>query len=108
MSFVGENKKINFFKTSNMEGYSIGVIGNGSWGTALVKILTDGGQPVNWWIRNTASIDYIKRRRHNPNYLHSAYFDVALLNHEAVDFTPAKFRGGLLDLQQISRVANAK
>ena len=63
-----------------MEGYSIGVIGNGSWGTALVKILTDGGQPVNWWIRNTASIDYIKRRRHNPNYLHSAYFDVSLLN----------------------------
>ncbi|NTS39772.1 NAD(P)-binding domain-containing protein [Flavisolibacter sp. BT320] len=63
-----------------MEGYSIGVIGNGSWGTALVKILTDGGQPVNWWIRNTTSIEYIKRRHHNPNYLHSAYFDVSLLN----------------------------
>lgn len=63
-----------------MQGYSIGVIGNGSWGTALVKILTDGGQPVNWWIRNASSIDYIKRRRHNPNYLHSAYFDVSLLN----------------------------
>jgi glycerol-3-phosphate dehydrogenase (NAD(P)+) len=63
-----------------MQGYSIGVIGNGSWGTALVKILTDGGQPVNWWIRNTSSIEYIKRRHHNPNYLHSAYFDVSLLN----------------------------
>lgn len=63
-----------------MQGYSLGVIGNGSWGTALVKILTDGGQPVNWWIRNASSIDYIKRRRHNPNYLHSAYFDVSLLN----------------------------
>lgn len=58
----------------------IGVIGNGSWGTALAKIITDGGQPVNWWIRNTASIDYIKRRHHNPNYLHSAYFDVSLLH----------------------------
>lgn len=55
------------------------MIGNGSWGTALVKILTDGGQPVNWWIRNASSIDYIRRRRHNPNYLHSAYFDVSLL-----------------------------
>ncbi|HEY1023432.1 MAG TPA: NAD(P)H-dependent glycerol-3-phosphate dehydrogenase [Flavisolibacter sp.] len=63
-----------------MQGYSIGVIGNGSWGTALVKILTDGGRPVNWWIRNASSIDYIKRRHHNPNYLHSAYFDVSLLN----------------------------
>ncbi|HEV7329969.1 MAG TPA: NAD(P)H-dependent glycerol-3-phosphate dehydrogenase [Flavisolibacter sp.] len=63
-----------------MQGYRIGVIGNGSWGTALVKILTDGGQPVNWWIRNASSIDYIRRRHHNPNYLHSAYFDVSLLN----------------------------
>jgi glycerol-3-phosphate dehydrogenase (NAD(P)+) len=34
---------------------------------------------VNWWIRNSTSIDYIKRRRHNPNYLHSASFDLALL-----------------------------
>lgn len=59
--------------------FKIGIIGNGSWATALVKIITDGGQPVNWWIRNSSSIDYIKRRRHNPNYLHSAYFDVSLL-----------------------------
>jgi glycerol-3-phosphate dehydrogenase (NAD(P)+) len=63
-----------------MEGMRIGVIGNGSWGTALVKIITDGGQPVNWWIRNSSSIDYIQRRHHNPNYLHSAYFDVSLLH----------------------------
>jgi glycerol-3-phosphate dehydrogenase (NAD(P)+) len=63
-----------------MEGMRIGVIGNGSWGTALVKIITDGGQPVNWWIRNSTSIEYIQRRHHNPNYLHSAYFDVSLLH----------------------------
>jgi glycerol-3-phosphate dehydrogenase (NAD(P)+) len=63
-----------------MQAPRIGVIGNGSWGTALVKIITDNGQPVNWWIRNTTSIDYIKRRHHNPAYLHSAYFDVSLLN----------------------------
>jgi glycerol-3-phosphate dehydrogenase (NAD(P)+) len=63
-----------------MAEMKIGVIGNGSWGTALVKIITDGGQPVNWWIRNSTSIDYIQRRNHNPNYLHSAYFDVSLLH----------------------------
>lgn len=57
----------------------IGVIGNGSWATALVKILTDNNHAVNWWVRNSNSIDYIKRRRHNPNYLPSAYFDVSLL-----------------------------
>jgi glycerol-3-phosphate dehydrogenase (NAD(P)+) len=63
-----------------MQQFKIGVIGNGSWATALVKIITDGGSPVNWWIRNTASLEYIKRRKHNPNYLQSAYFDVSLLN----------------------------
>src|SRR5688572_29642930 len=60
--------------------YSIGVIGNGSWATALVKILTDNHHQVNWWVRNSKSIDHIKRRRHNPNYLSSAYFDISLLN----------------------------
>jgi glycerol-3-phosphate dehydrogenase (NAD(P)+) len=63
-----------------MESYQIGVIGNGSWATALVKILTDNEQKVNWWVRNERSIEHIKKRRHNPNYLHSAYFDVSLLN----------------------------
>jgi glycerol-3-phosphate dehydrogenase (NAD(P)+) len=63
-----------------MQGARIGVIGNGSWGTALVKIITDSGQPVNWWMRNAANIEYIQRRRHNPAYLHSAYFDVTKLN----------------------------
>ena len=62
--------------------YKIGVIGNGSWATALVKILTDNQHKVNWWVRNSASIEHIKRRRHNPNYLSSAYFDTDLLNLE--------------------------
>src|SRR5215213_3196221 len=62
------------------KNFNIGVIGNGSWATALVKILTDNQHSVNWWIRNNASIEHIKRRRHNPNYLPSAYFDVSLLN----------------------------
>src|SRR5438270_12457747 len=60
--------------------YRIGVIGNGSWATALVKIVTDNEHKVNWWIRNMASIDHIKKRRHNPHYLSSAYFDVSLLH----------------------------
>lgn len=62
------------------ENLRIGVIGNGSWATALVKILTDNHHRVNWWIRNAGSIDAIKKRRHNPNYLPSAYFDVSLLH----------------------------
>ncbi len=57
-----------------------GIVGSGSWATALVKILTDTGQPVAWWVRNAATIPYIQKRRHNPHYLPSAYFDVALLS----------------------------
>lgn len=56
-----------------------GVIGSGSWATALVKILTDNGRSVNWWVRTRETIDYIQRRRHNPHYLSSAYFDVQQL-----------------------------
>ncbi|HEY0731168.1 MAG TPA: NAD(P)H-dependent glycerol-3-phosphate dehydrogenase [Chitinophagaceae bacterium] len=57
-----------------------GVIGSGSWATALVKILADNNNKVNWWVRNSATVEYIRSRRHNPNYLSSAYFDVSLLN----------------------------
>ena len=56
-----------------------GVIGSGSWATALAKILTDNGQHINWWIRNSDTINYLQQRRHNPHYLHNAHFDNAML-----------------------------
>jgi len=57
-----------------------GIIGSGSWATALVKILTDRRQAINWWIRNEKSIQHIRQRHHNPSYLSSVNFDVSLLN----------------------------
>ena len=56
-----------------------GVIGSGSWATALAKILTDNGAPINWWIRNPAIIQHLRSRRHNPQYLPSVNFDIRLL-----------------------------
>lgn len=56
-----------------------GIIGSGSWATALAKILTDKGHPINWWIRNADTIDFIRKRGHNPHYLNSARFDVSVL-----------------------------
>ncbi len=57
-----------------------GIIGSGSWATALAKILTDNNHSINWWIRNTDTIDHITLRKHNPHYLNAAYFDNTLLN----------------------------
>lgn len=57
-----------------------GLIGSGSWATALAKLLTDNGNNINWWIRNNDTIKTIKSRHHNPHYLHSAYFNVNQLH----------------------------
>lgn len=56
-----------------------GIIGSGSWATAIAKILTDNGNTVNWWVRNNDTIAYIEKRRHNPHYLSSTYFNHAQL-----------------------------
>ena len=58
----------------------IGIIGSGSWATALVKIVTDNGHSVHWWIRNEETIQYFKKRRHNPHYLSSVYFDLSQIH----------------------------
>ncbi|MES1220477.1 MAG: NAD(P)H-dependent glycerol-3-phosphate dehydrogenase [Bacteroidota bacterium] len=57
-----------------------GIIGSGSWATALAKILTDKKHSINWWIRNPDTINHIQQLHHNPHYLSSVDFDVSLLN----------------------------
>lgn len=59
-----------------MEKMQIGVIGSGSWATAIAKIVTDNGHQINWWVRQQTNIDYFVKRKHNPHYLRNAYFDV--------------------------------
>lgn len=59
---------------------SIGIIGSGSWATALAKILTDNGHHIHWWIRNEDTIRHMQLRHHNKHYLTSVYFDTSLLS----------------------------
>ncbi len=56
-----------------------GMIGSGSWGTALVKMLTDNEHEVTWCVRNEKMVAHIEKRHHNPNYLSSVYFDTRFL-----------------------------
>lgn len=56
-----------------------GILGSGSWATALAKILTDNNNHIHWWIRNSGTIRHLQLRRHNPHYLSSAYFNTSLL-----------------------------
>ncbi len=59
---------------------SFGIIGSGSWATAIAKILTDKGHAIGWWVRDEASIRHIKERGHNPRYLPAAGFHPSLLH----------------------------
>ena len=66
-----------FAKMNNMQ---IGIIGSGSWATAIAKIVTDNGHTINWWVRQSDNITYFKKRHHNPHYLRNAFFDTSKIN----------------------------
>ncbi len=55
----------------------IGLIGSGSWATALAKILLLNTGKLNWYIRNPATIEYMRESGHNPRYLSAVAFDPA-------------------------------
>lgn len=57
----------------------IGVIGSGSFATAIVKMLVENVEKVYWYVRNEYVKGAIEKRGHNPNYLTSVFFDVAHL-----------------------------
>jgi len=54
---------------------SVAVIGSGSWATALVKLLSNNLQEVNWFMRSEDDCKYVIRNLHNPRYLSSVQFN---------------------------------
>ena len=57
----------------------IAVIGAGSWGTALVKLLSTNATRVGWWVRRPETIAHIGKYGHNPDYISAAQFEVERL-----------------------------
>ena len=55
------------------------VFGGGSWATAILKMLSENLEEVGWYMRNETALEYIKKDKHNPNYLSSVEFDVSKL-----------------------------
>lgn len=59
---------------------TLAVIGGGSWATALVKILCNNMEQVNWFIRREDQAEHILKYKHNPNYLQSVQFDLNIIS----------------------------
>jgi len=55
---------------------AVGVVGSGSFATAIVKMLVENCEVVHWCVRNEFVKGAIELRGHNPTYLTSVSFDV--------------------------------
>ena len=54
---------------------SIAVIGDGSWPTALIKILMENNVKIKWWVRRREDVQFIKNFWRNPTYLTGVNID---------------------------------
>ena len=52
-----------------MKAPVIGIIGSGSWATALAKLFLNNCLSINWFIRSEADVDFFIQHKSNPKYL---------------------------------------
>ncbi|HBG42334.1 NAD(P)H-dependent glycerol-3-phosphate dehydrogenase [Limibacterium fermenti] len=53
------------------------IVGGGTWGTALAKIVLMTQKNINWYIRRDEQIEGFYKLGHNPNYLTNVKFNLA-------------------------------
>ena len=53
------------------------ILGGGTWGTALAKIVLMNQKHMNWFIRRDDQIEGFYKLGHNPNYLTNVKFNLA-------------------------------
>ena len=54
----------------------VGIVGSGSWATAISKMLLHNVPTLNWHVRDQKNINLFIKTKHNPNYLSAVEFDV--------------------------------
>ncbi|QCX54016.1 NAD(P)H-dependent glycerol-3-phosphate dehydrogenase [Elizabethkingia sp. JS20170427COW] len=66
-------------KKKSIEGLNVGVVGSGSFATAIVKMLTENNKKIHWHVRNEFVKGAIELRKHNPTYLTAVLFNLKQL-----------------------------
>lgn len=59
----------------------VGIMGGGSWATALAKIVLCTQPSISWYLRTKDHVKQFRELKHNPKYLTSVQFDT-----EKIDF----------------------
>lgn len=54
---------------------NIGIIGGGSWATAIAKMLLENVGQLNWYMRDEENLKRFRVLNHNPSYLTMVRFD---------------------------------
>lgn len=59
----------------NIKANSVGIIGSGSWATAIAKMVLENVKQINWFMRKTETTEHFEKTGHNPRYLQNVEFD---------------------------------
>jgi glycerol-3-phosphate dehydrogenase (NAD(P)+) len=52
----------------------IGLLGSGSWATALAKMICENVSELNWWVRSEDTKEFLETHGSNPRYIESIQF----------------------------------
>jgi len=61
------------------QNMNVGVLGSGSFATAIVKMLTENCSKIHWCVRDEFVKGTLEKRKHNPTYIPSVMFNLEQL-----------------------------
>jgi len=64
----------------NLKKDRVGIIGSGSWATAIAKMLFENVNQLNWFFRKEETIEQFKKLKSNPRYLQGIEFDTTRIH----------------------------